>query len=510
MKNLLYILPLASLVVNTYAQSDSHAYATLDSIVCSADFHLHNTPDYIYANPAARHNVYNCSQTSIAVSYKHRSEDNAIIAQMGNGDQMGVVNIESVSNRSNSALWGKARFAMGRRTNVGYCETSDFLLLFPYVMGDTVGGDLTSQTYLFGAGLMHAVGESPIALGIDANYRACLEYRQVDPRPRNTISELKVCFGASYNINKNLLAIHSDFMRYKQTNEVKFFSELGNPITYHYTGVGTDYYRFRGNNTSAYYNGYGFGGGIGVKQNTIGLSASADYHYSSFEKILSTLNDLPLTRSIRHLFNAQIGYVNTSSDIHNIHLSSIYITASADNKLGHENIFGDAANNVYAEIGYVEQYKYKKRNVSATCVVNKTFSHNSLTLRADAGTMCEKHTYAMPRGELSFSQAQIGARIEDLISTNRYSLFLAASASHNAAISSEINLASVNITDASPMAYYTYMSHSNTQLAMKARLQIPTNIKHGINFFVNADASLTNFYDSNKRSTLTLSLGALF
>ncbi|MBR6251888.1 MAG: hypothetical protein IKR17_11970 [Bacteroidales bacterium] len=511
MKHFSYIFLITTFVANTYAQTPTQdvAYTTLDSINYSADFKLHNAPDLIYTNPAMRHNVYSNTQTTIAVGYRLRDEDEAIILQEGSGDRLGVVNIESVTNKRHSALWGKARFIAGKRINVLYNETSDFRLLAPYVMGDTVGGDLTSQTYIFGGGLVHTLGESNFSIGIDANYRACLEYRQIDPRPRNSISELQLNIGIAYNsFDKYEIAIHANGMRYKQTNEVKFFSNLGKPITFHYTGIGTDYYRFRGSNVEAYYNGYNGGGGVDFVHKSTGISAAFLYQYQTFEKILSSLNNLPLTRTTEHLIDAQVGYTNATRDRHEFHIETIYATASINSKTGRENIFGDAQDNIYNEIGYVEQYKCNRTDLSATCVANKTFSKNSLTLRADAGTLSEKHSYALPTYELSFTQANFGARIEDLISASKYYLFIAASATHNAALSSQINLPSANIRDVSPEVYYKYMSHSSTLFALRAHLQIPTKTKYGINLFADTNATFTHLYNGKNQVTLSLTIGA--
>ena len=471
------------------------ANAQINSLVYNADFELIDAPSLIYANPAMRHDVYLGSQTSISLGYHTRHDDEAVVMQMGNGDKLGFVDIQSVSNRSDATLWGKAKFVAGRYENMLYNETSDYQLLAPYNMGDTVGGNLKTQTYIFGGGLMHQIGETDFAFGLDADYRAMLEYRQHDPRPRNTTSALHASVGFLYNIDNQIFALHIDGFRYKQTNEVKFFNEANQPIVYHYTGLGTDYARFRGRNIETYYNGYNGGGGLSYKLGS-GISATVQYHYQTFEKIISTLNELPMAQTMEHIAALQLVCRN------------IFVTADMSRRTGRENIFGDAANNIYPKLSYVEQYKQKRQNAMLTGVLPRMLSSHSLTLRADVGAKREEQTYGYPVSKMAISTAVVGLHADDLFSCGKNRLYIALSGQYNAPFNTELSLATSVATPQPTIIYYNNMSHAHTQLNITTRLQHPIE-RSGIDLFATINASTTH-YKSNSSNALSVSIGACF
>ena len=490
------------------AQENASSQFSLDSIVYNADYELRNEANRIYRNPAMRHDVYGQKQTNISLGYQQRQDDEAVQMQEGDGEKLGFVEIQSVTNRNNSAYWGKAKFVAGRRENILYNETSDFDLLAPYVMADSVGGDLKTQTYIFGGGLVHRVGESDFLFGIDADYRAVLEYRQRDPRPRNNVSTLHLALGIAYEIaEKSTIALHADGRRYKQTNNVKFFSEMGQPIVYHLTGLGTDYSRFRGNASDTYYNGYNGGGGLALRHSR--LSISADYHLWTFEKIVSSLNELPMTQTKEHIASAQVGYKPQTKDSYSFHTQTIILTANINKKNGEENIFGDAANNNYPQIGSLEQYEQQKRSVDLTYVAARTFSHSQLTLRADIGAAHEEESYKVPSSCLDYSTLEFALQADELISIGKNYLFLSLGAEQNNAFSDEITLSARSIITEPTLVYFDAVSNNSTHYKFDARLHLPTSIKNNMAFFVAVNSAF-NHYKNCDSYQLKLSLGVSF
>lgn len=77
------------------------------------------------------------------------------------------------------------------------------------------------------------------------------------------------------------------------------------------------------------------------------------YRYFSCEKIISSLNELPMARIGRHTFAGEWLYRKSLSGIESW---GIKLTGNYELKLGTENIFGDAANQIYPKIGEAEQY----------------------------------------------------------------------------------------------------------------------------------------------------------
>ena len=166
----------------------------------------------------------------------------------------------------------------GVKRNVVWNETSDYDWVYPYVLGDSVGGDLRCEEYYFAGGYAREYGR--VTWGGTLDYRAAVEFRNIDPRPKNVVGELNASLGISLRTKTHYgIGMSAFATKYKQSNEIKFYSELGQSKVYHFTGMGMDYARFSGNNNSAYYKGKSFGGNIGIH-----IKRSADQTVSFLQK----------------------------------------------------------------------------------------------------------------------------------------------------------------------------------------------------------------------------------
>lgn len=205
-----------------------------------------------------------------------------------------------------------------------------------------------------------------------------MEYRTRDPRPKNLTGDLRAKVGISYLLG----GLHSigaavTARKYKQTNELKLYNEVSVPTIYHLTGLGNDYYRFRGVNTSTYYKGYGVGGMLTYSQkDQRGWFAQAEYEYTNIDKIISTLNELPMATLESDRFHGTVGYL--MNDGHQ------YYGANLDGeiyrKFGTENIFGTAQDNIYPQIASAEFYTSAQSRIGM-----ETFYQNVLSGKSSCG-----------------------------------------------------------------------------------------------------------------------------
>ena len=85
--------------------------------------------------------------------------------------------------------------------------------------------------------------------GITGGYRASHNYRDKDPRPRNTASDLSFALGAGYRLGTYRLGVSADFRLYQQKSEISFLADKGSTSVYHMLGLGMDYVRFAGKQT---------------------------------------------------------------------------------------------------------------------------------------------------------------------------------------------------------------------------------------------------------------------
>ena len=72
-----------------------------------------------------------------------------MLLQSGNGEKSIGFQADSYIRKKNYCLWGNALYRNGRVKNLKWNETSDWELLYPYLLADSVGGDLSKEIYSF-------------------------------------------------------------------------------------------------------------------------------------------------------------------------------------------------------------------------------------------------------------------------------------------------------------------------------------------------------------------------
>ncbi len=104
----------------------------------------------VYRNPAMQWNRYRYSLNRLASTY---TDSRATLPQqLEHGDKTTAVvgDIDAFLRKKHVSLWGTAHYANGKTRHIRYNETTDFDLLYPYVMADTVGGGVSrKETYDF-------------------------------------------------------------------------------------------------------------------------------------------------------------------------------------------------------------------------------------------------------------------------------------------------------------------------------------------------------------------------
>ena len=124
----------------------------------------------VYTNPAMKFRQYTYTLNELRAGGEYRHEQQPFVIQEGNGRRMGLVDVNSFIRKGQSSLWGEARYVNGKKLGRNWNETSDYTLLYPYVMGDTVGGNLKSEQYYFAGGYARQTGR--FTFGVYASYCA--------------------------------------------------------------------------------------------------------------------------------------------------------------------------------------------------------------------------------------------------------------------------------------------------------------------------------------------------
>lgn len=310
----------------------------------------------LFRNPAMQSFRHKSSRNEVALGYDYRHATEPMRLEQGDGHSRAFAHVDAYLHKGKATLWGEADYSNGSTRNIQYCETSDFELLYPYLMADTVGGKSKQEHYHFLGGFSYPLGER-WHIGAEGSYTALMEYRTRDPRPKNLTGDLKAKVAASYRIDKAqggyVLGLALGGRRYKQTNELKLYNEVGVPTIYHLTGLGLDYYRFRGQNTSTYYKGYGVSMMLDLsREDQRGWFAHAEYGYQDIDKIISSLNELPMANIREYREHASVGYrLGTMQDVLGFALMEQWTR-----RRGRENIFSTAQDNVYPQIATAAPY----------------------------------------------------------------------------------------------------------------------------------------------------------
>ena len=371
----------------------------------------HDVFSLVYNNPAMKSLMHNSTLTTVQLNGEYKKEDLPSVVQEGDGLRMGTVDVQSFIRKKNNSLWGQAYYKNGKKLGRCWNETSDYALLYPYVMGDTIGGDLKSEEYFFSGG--YAYNTSKYIIGVEGAYKASIEYRNADPRPKNLTGDLKVKLGAAKYLSKHyLLGIMGYARKYKQTNDLAFYNELGVPNIYHFTGMGTDYYRFRGAKGESFYKGHAFGGSLELLQaKNKGISAAVQYNNFQFDKVISSLNELPMAEVKEDQLRSEIAWKQADN---NPHQWGIKANVDYTRRQGRENIFGISTGNIFTQIDAQEKYMNKIYSGALTGVYEYTSAEKLRISVLPAVFYTDIHTtYILPHKDMkvSFIGTQMDVRV---------------------------------------------------------------------------------------------------
>ena len=192
MRRLLLLLLVLMAVMNAHA-ADTLSVADRSYERAIAWQHLWHR----YTDPVAlHHRQYRNSLSSFAAQYEGRTETETLYDERGRGESIARLRAKTyLLPSAREHLWGYADYANGRVKEVKWRSTSDYDRLYPYIMADAKGGDLSLERYTFGGGYSHQL--SRLRLSGEMYYRSQQEYRAVDPRPRSIVSDLRLSTGLS-------------------------------------------------------------------------------------------------------------------------------------------------------------------------------------------------------------------------------------------------------------------------------------------------------------------------
>ncbi|WP_455070029.1 DUF6850 family outer membrane beta-barrel protein [Prevotella aurantiaca] len=374
-----------------------------DKDTLAAAEHLHHWNQVMapsQRNPAFLQSAFASSitQAGLNASYKHANQ--AFIAQRGDGYTLFSAGVKSYLRLDESnTVWGAAAYQTGRKRNVRFNSTSDYDLLYPYVMADTLGGNMENERYTFNGG--YALKLKKWTFGALIDFRAEHEYRTIDPRPRGIATDLTLRLGANYAWKDYKIGAGIGTRTYKQTNNVDFYNPLGVIPEYHMTGLGSDYVRFAGAVRSAYYKGTGIIADLqwAPDDGKTGAYVSLEGRFMPYENILTELNALPITRLETTTLNARVGWKHDK----NIGWTA-FLGLDGERRNGKEHIAGSSSSTEYRSLITLSMFSDNRYDYYLGGIIN-VGSKRNLTFSARFGFIDDLATYVDLRREMAYTKS---------------------------------------------------------------------------------------------------------
>lgn len=312
---------------------------------------FHNPANYMH------YRKYNLTEFQVANS---TANNNISLAQQGKEQRFFSVGANAYHKQdTNKAMWGNAMYKQGKRENVQWNESADYDKIFPYVVADSVGGAINYEHYRFEGGYVQQLGT--YSVGISGFYQAQMEYRKIDPRPKNISAFFGLKLGGTKTFNdKVTLGIGGSIEKYTQKHAMHFYSPIGFPTIYQLSGMGNYNSLLKGKRKEAYYEGWTYGVNVELyetQKRSWFLSGSLQHF--EFEKLLPEFYDLQTSVANDIEYNASVGKLFDYR-----HMTfGIRLDGSIRERRGTENLFVNQSSQNYLKIGEAERYLYQHKTM---------------------------------------------------------------------------------------------------------------------------------------------------
>lgn len=464
---------------------------------------------HIYDGSAAANLYrYKASYTEIGASYEMRDENRAILPQLGDRTDAGKFEAASwIRLDGRSAVYANVEYANGNSRNILWNSSSDFLLLYPYVTADTVGGNLAMEKYMFSGGYSRRDGR--FSYGLNGSYRALHEYRQTDPRPRNITSDLKVSASAGYSIGGYLIEASADYRIYRQISNVSFYNPGGaNTSEIPMTGLGTYYERFSGSGAylGTYHRGSGYRISAGlIPEDGTGWLCNAGYGNMKVDRLLSNQNDVPITSISITEISFYTAYKTSEW--------GIYAQATISGRIGSEMVIDNGASDIYNVLGSMEMYGNNHIFLGAGAYMQRESGMFLWSIALHTGIETARAVYVYPERQMKYGHINI--QVPASVSFIRKSWLFSFRGGLMAEIGCERSLRIDPACEEAAMSemvreVFESLSCSAYGVSLTARVQRSIGGKKKMAIFADADYRITVFDTGRIYNGLQIKLGICF
>lgn len=500
-KKIIFLVAFLS-VVNVYAQDTASYVGKIVEQVSP----LVSQRDEMYASPALRPFYRSYNYALLAANLEKLDKD-LYIQQEGSGYHTLKINSESfIKNITGISLWGKAFYNNEKIKRVNFNETLNYQYVYPYVMADTVGGDLNAETYYFGGGLSKKIGA--LRYGFQGSFKGIQSFRNKDPRPKNISSDVNFSLSVAKELpRERAVSLDLTLQKYNQNNGLTFVRELGFPLVYHDAGLGVYNEILAGTRLQAYYKAFGIGTQLNfVPTNLNGFSAQVGYTKFGLSKELSSVVD-------------DVSEVKED----NIHLALAYHLQLQKQsfivKLKGSFIKRDGIEATFANIGGTSPYKVteetryinEKTNMQLQATYGNTAKKLNWFIGVDGSFTNSNENYILPDRFINYQSLNLGTFVSALRPVGKSILNLELRANYLQILNSDYSFDNVRTNSgiySMLNSNYNYLSSGMFLISAAARADLPLTEK--INFFVKAQGSKGAYSSYGNISEMTFAVGCNF
>lgn len=476
--------------------------------------HLHKSPFYLirenYSTTSPLFAPY-IRISSAEIRHNYRNDSRTALPQLGNGhNEMEFRAETSMIPDKNTAVSGGASYIRGRKHNVIWNTTSDYMLLYPHVMADSVGGHLEKEQYSFYGKI--AKRKKDFIYGIECSYRALHEYRQVDPRPSNIVSDFSFGGAAGIVMQTHAVSISGRYRKYHQSQDVDFADQKGaNTTEFFFTGLGSHFKRFAGASAFSDTRYRGKGASLSILIEPVsgeGAAAGLLYSWLNTTRHLRNQNEAPVTElSIQNL-SALISYNKNTGN-------KLAFRAEArggyELRQGTENIIDNVATGSFRNLLGMTMY----RNHKLKTVIKGSLEYNSgyglISFTPSLGMDYSYAYHLFPSRKMEHALSAAGAGASYMYYNKNWLTKIDVGASRVFVLSRNLDIPQEYTL---PKIYAFYNSlHSNltesrTLLGLSGRVQLSLTKETAL--YIKSDTSFLLYDTGGKALTHIFSLGIVF
>ena len=451
----------------------------------------------------------NYSYTELDGKIEWRDEQDAYEPAAGEGNLQGSFNVDSYLRMGEKpVVFGGAEYVTGEKKNVCWNSASDYQLLYPYVLADSVGGSLRHEQYRFYGGYARVDGR--FTYGLMASYRALQEYRQTDPRPRNITGDISADISAGWMFDRYVVGLSAGVRIYKQQQSVEFYDANGaNTSELHLTGLGTYYGRYSGTTyTSVRYRGNGWNASIAiVPENGDGWYAMACYRHIKTDYRLAMINMATLTSLQTRNTSIGVAWRKSSGKFGWV----LGATGRYEHRSGEENIMGSGSSTDHQPLQGEPMYRRDAGEFQIQAILEWKGRNAAWNLRPYAGICFDLEKYAYPDRIMELSYALAGIAAKYLRHNGKWLWSVEAAGDFSANTGGKFNIPQKQ-TDERIYAYisHLYSRHSENAAIIELDMRVQRKISENMAVFLSAREYVRLFEKGWKENLMQVAIGICF